>query len=382
MTFALPDTGTFVGRIWRPDRSGPAVVVRRADRLIDITSASTPTMQALLETNDPAAIAQAATGEDVGSLSEIISNSTEIPDPKRPYILAPADVQPIKASGVTFVSSMLERVIEEKANGDPAKADAIRDRCAAILGPSLRAIEPGSDKAAALKDALIAEGVWSQYLEVGIGPDAEVFSKAQPMSAVGWGASVGLHPMSTWNNPEPEVTLAVDSQGKVKGACLGNDVNLRDVEGRSALLLSKAKDNNASCALGPMLRLFDDTYGMSDVRKAVLTLTVKGEDGYVLEGHSSMTEISRDPEALVCQTYGAHHQYPDGFFLMLGTLFAPTQDRDAPGEGFTHKLGDIVEITNPELGMLRNTVRLSTHCPPWTFGTTALMRNLAQRHLI
>lgn len=382
MTRILPETGTFVGRVWRPDCAGPAVVIRRGDRLIDITSRTLPTMQTLLEADDPAARASHAEGEDIGAFDAVLANSTEHPDGAHPYLLAPSDVQPIKASGVTFVSSMLERVIEEQANGDPAKADALRARCTEILGPSLRAIEPGSDKAATLKDALIKEGVWSQYLEVGIGPDAEVFSKAQPMSAVGWGASVGLHPMSTWNNPEPEVTLAIDSQGRIKGACLGNDVNLRDVEGRSALLLSKAKDNNASCALGPLLRLFDDSYGLDDVRRADLTLTVTGQDGFVLNGHSSMTEISRDPEDLVRQTHGPHHQYPDGFFLMLGTLFAPTQDRDAPGAGFTHKIGDIVEISNDQLGTLRNTVQLSTTCPPWTFGTSALMRNLAQRDLI
>jgi fumarylacetoacetate (FAA) hydrolase family protein len=382
MTLSLPETGVFVGRVWRPDCDGPALVLRRADRLIDITSPQIPTMQALLETENPGAIAGECDGEDIGSLTAMAANSIETPDPARPYFLAPPDLQPVKASGVTFVSSMLERVIEEQANGDPAKANAIRDRCTEILGPSLRAIEPGSPKAAALKQALIAEGVWSQYLEVGIGPDAEVFSKAQPMSAVGWGASVGLHPISTWNNPEPEVTLAVDSHGRIKGACLGNDVNLRDIEGRSALLLSKAKDNNASCALGPMVRLFDDSYGMDDVRRADLTLTVTGKDGFVLNGHSSMSEISRDPENLVRQTRGAHHQYPDGFFLMLGTLFAPTQDRDAPGAGFTHKLGDVVEISNDQLGTLRNTVRLSTQCPPWTFGTSALMRNLARRSLI
>ncbi|WP_299627931.1 fumarylacetoacetate hydrolase family protein [uncultured Tateyamaria sp.] len=382
MSLSLPPTGTFVGRIWRPDCNGPAVVVRRGNRLIDITSPALPTMHALLECDNPAAAANDASGEDLGTLSEIADNSTVNPDVQQPYLLAPPDLQPVKASGVTFVSSMLERVIEEKANGDPAKADALRQTCTAILGPSLLAIEPGSEKAAALKDALMAEGVWSQYLEVGIGPDAEVFSKAQPMSAVGWGARVGLHPMSTWNNPEPEITLAMDSQGRIKGACLGNDVNLRDVEGRSALLLSKAKDNNASCALGPMLRLFDDSYGMDDVRRAELTLMVTGEDGFVLRGHSSMSEISRDPEDLVRQTFGAHHQYPDGFFLMLGTLFAPTQDRDAPGAGFTHKLGDVVEIANDQLGTLRNSVHLSTQCPPWTFGTNALMRNLAHRNLI
>ncbi|OAN69178.1 fumarylacetoacetate hydrolase [Rhodobacteraceae bacterium EhC02] len=378
----LPDTGTFVGRIWRPDANGPAVVVRRGDRLIDITSLAFPTMQALLETADPAATAQEAQGEDVGALDDIAANSTEAPDLTRPYFLAPCDLQPVKACGVTFVSSMLERVIEEKAKGDPAKANSIRDRCTAILGDSLRAVVPGSKKAMELKDALIAEDVWSQYLEVGIGPDAEVFTKSQAMSAVGSGASIGLHPVSTWNNPEPEVVLAVDSAGVIKGTTLGNDVNLRDVEGRSALLLGKAKDNNASCAIGPMLRLFDDSFGMDDVRQAELTLRVEGKDGFVLNGASSMSEISRDPEDLVKQARGPHHQYPDGFFLMLGTLFAPTQDRDTPGGGFTHKMGDVVSISNPALGRLQNTVRLSTECPPWVFGTSALMKNLAARDLI
>lgn len=378
----LPETGTFVGRIWRPDVNGPSVVVRRGDRLIDITSTSLPTMQALLEVVDPAAAAQNAEGEDIGALDAIAANSSETPDQATPHFLAPSDLQPIKACGVTFVSSMLERVIEEKAKGDPAKADSIRARCTAILGDSLRAVVPGSQKAMELKEALIAEDVWSQYLEVGIGPDAEVFTKSQAMSAVGGGASIGLHPISTWNNPEPEVVLAVDSAGVIKGATLGNDVNLRDVEGRSALLLGKAKDNNASCAIGPMLRLFDDGFGIDDVRSAELTLRVTGEDGFVLNGASSMSEISRDPEDLVKQARGRHHQYPDGFFLMLGTLFAPTQDRDTPGGGFTHKMGDVVSISNPVLGCLQNTVRLSTECSPWVFGTSALMKNLASRDLL
>ncbi|WP_171180083.1 fumarylacetoacetate hydrolase family protein [Ruegeria sp. HKCCD8929] len=382
MTLNLPDTGTFVGRIWLPEAQGPALVARRSDRLVDITSANVPTMQELLELDDPATEAREVPGTDVCSLADVVANSTEAPNPDKPYFLAPSDLQPIKACGVTFVSSMLERVIEEKAKGDPAKADAIRARCTEILGDSLRAVVPGSEKAMALKEALIAEDVWSQYLEVGIGPDAEVFTKSQAMSAVGFGASIGLHPISTWNNPEPEVVLAVDSTGRIRGATLGNDVNLRDVEGRSALLLGKAKDNNASCAIGPMLRLFDDSYGLDDVRQAKLTLQVTGEDGFVLNGTSSMTEISRDPENLVGQTRGTHHQYPDGFFLMLGTLFAPTQDRDTPGGGFTHKMGDVVEISNPALGVLSNTVRLSTECPPWEFGTSALMKNLAARDLI
>ena len=369
MTLDLPSTGTFVGRVWRPEKNGPSVVIRRGDVLVDITSRTIPTMQALLEAASPAEMASAAEGEAIGSVADIAANSTEAPDTGKPYFLAPSDLQPIKACGVTFVSSMLERVIEEKASGDPAKAESIRARCTAILGESLRNVVPGSEKAMALKEALVAENIWSQYLEVGIGPDAEVFTKSQAMSSVGFGASIGLHPISTWNNPEPEIVLAVDSAGTIKGATLGNDVNLRDVEGRSALLLGKAKDNNASCAIGPMLRLFDDSFGIEDVRQADLTLTVHGEDGFVLNGTSSMSEISRDPEDLVKQARGPHHQYPDGFFLMCGTLFAPTQDRDTPGGGFTHKMGDIVRISNPALGQLQNTVRLSTECPPWVFGT-------------
>ncbi len=381
MSLNLPDTGTFVGRAWLPEVGGPSVVVRRGHELFDVTSKDIPTMQALLEAEDPALVARDATGSPLGTLADIAANSIETPDPAKPHLLAPCDLQPVKACGVTFANSMLERVIEEQATGDAGKADTIRARCTAIIGDSLQGVVPGSDTAMALKEALIAEGVWSQYLEVGIGPDAEVFSKAQPMAAVGFGASVGLHPISTWNNPEPEITLAVDSQGRIKGATLGNDVNLRDVEGRSALLLGKAKDNNASCAVGPMLRLFDESYRLDDVRAAELALTVEGEDGFSLKGASSMSQISRDPADLVSQTHGAHHQYPDGFFLMLGTLFAPTQDRDTPGGGFTHKLGDVVEISNPAFGTLRNTVRLSTECPPWTFGTAALMRNLAARRL-
>ncbi|NRG19118.1 fumarylacetoacetate hydrolase family protein [Rhizobiales bacterium] len=371
-----------VGRVWRPDAAGPSLVSVRGERVIDITSKETPTMRDLLERDDLAAYLRAAKGEDLGSLAEIFGNSTEGPDKEKIHFLSPADLQSIKASGVTFAQSMVERVIEERAAGDPDLAQDIRKKVQAVIGDSLHGIVPGSDKAMQVKAVLQREGLWSQYLEVGIGPDVEVFTKAQPMASVGWGASVGLHPISRWNNPEPEIVLAIDSKGRIRGATLGNDVNLRDIEGRSALLLGKAKDNNASCAIGPFIRIFDDAYTLDDVRRAELNLKVEGEDGFVLDGHSSMTQISRDPEDIVRQTIGRHHQYPDGFMLFLGTLFAPIQDRDEPGQGFTHKVGDVVSISEANLGELRNTVRLSTECPVWQFGTAALMRNLAGRGLL
>ncbi|NKL64165.1 fumarylacetoacetate hydrolase family protein [Rhizobium leguminosarum] len=374
--------GLFVGRIWNPEVEGPSIVTLREGMLVDITSREAPTLSALLERQDAAAFVRAASGKAVGSLADIEANSTGSPDQTRPYLLAPVDLQAVKACGVTFAQSMIERVIEEKAAGNPERAATIRERVSTLIGGSLTNLKAGSPEAAKVKQALIDEGMWSQYLEVGIGPDAEVFTKSPVLSSVGWGADVGLHPISTWNNPEPEIVLAVNSRGEIKGAALGNDVNLRDVEGRSALLLGKAKDNNASCSIGPFIRLFDADYSLDDVRKAELDLKVTGQDGFVLHGKSSMSKISRDPTDLVKQTVGAHHQYPDGFMLFLGTLFAPTQDRDAPKQGFTHKIGDVVEISSAGLGALVNTVRLSTECPPWTFGISALMSNLAKRGLL
>ncbi len=364
--------GLWLGRVELPN-VGPAVVTLREDRVVDITCAQAPTVRDILERDDAAQYVRAADSIDLGSVSDIGGSIK---------LLAPCDFQSIKACGVTFAGSMVERVIEEQAAGDPSLAADIRKRVGAAIADSLAYIEAGSEKAAEVKAALIKEGLWSQYLEVGIGPDAEVFSKAQVLSSVGFGDEVGLHPISRWNNPEPEVVLAVNSSGHIKGATLGNDVNLRDVEGRSALLLSKAKDNNASCSIGPMIRLFDATFSLDDVRRAELTLTVQGTDGFTLEGASSMSQISRDPADLVSQTIGRHHQYPDGFMLFLGTLFAPTQDRDHPGEGFTHKIGDLVTIACPELGQLVNRVNLSTECPEWTFGTTDMMRNLSKRGLL
>jgi fumarylacetoacetate (FAA) hydrolase family protein len=376
----LPEGGMFVGRAWRRG-IGPAVVTVRDGDVVDITTREAPTMRDLLEHPDIPDFVDSIPGEVIASLDALAQASIEATGGIT-RLIAPIDLQAVKACGVTFARSMIERVIEERAGGDPARADAIRARVADVIGESLRDLVPGSQEAAEVKRLFQKEGLWSQYLEVGIGPDAEVFTKAQAMAAVGWGASVGLHPVSQWNNPEPEVVLAMDSTGRIVGATLGNDVNLRDVEGRSALLLGKAKDNNAAASLGPFIRIFDDGFSLDNVRRMELSLTVQGEDGFTLEGHSSMTEISRDPADLVAQARGRHHQYPDGFVLYCGTMFAPVRDRDAPGQGFTHHLGDVVTITAPELGALTNTVRLSTEAPEWTFGTGALMRNLASRGLL
>ncbi len=379
---AAASGGLFVGRVWNPAAEGPSIVTIRDQQVIDITSKDVATVSALLERPDLVAFVRSAAGKSLGTLESIAENSKGTPDASHPYLLAPVDLQAIKACGVTFAQSMIERVIEEKAAGSADRAAAIRERVSTLIGGSLNNLKAGSPEAAKVKEALIEEGMWSQYLEVGIGPDAEVFTKAPVLSSVGWGADVGLHPVSTWNNPEPEIVLAVNSRGEIRGVALGNDVNLRDVEGRSALLLGKAKDNNASCSIGPFIRLLDESFDLDAVRNAELDLKVTGEDGFVLHGKSSMSKISRDPTDLVRQTCGAHHQYPDGFMLFLGTLFAPTQDRDAPNQGFTHKIGDVVEISSAGLGSLVNTVRRSNDCQPWTFGIRALMANLAKRELL
>ena len=381
----LPQDGTagaLAGRVWLPKAEGPAVVAVRKDGVYDISRA-VATMRDLCEAGDPAAIVRGAKGERIESLADILANTPEQGrDTGKPWLLAPNDLQAIKAAGVTFPLSMLERVIEEQARGAPEKAAAIRKSVQANLGGDIRTLVPGSAQAAELKRVLIEQGAWSQYLEVGIGPDAEIFTKGQPMSAVGHGMEAGLHPISTWNNPEPEVVLVVSSRGRIVGATLGNDINLRDVEGRSALLLSKAKDNNASSAIGPFVRFFDGEFTLDTVRKIEVGLKVEGEDGFTLEGRSSMAEIARDPADLVKQLLGRHHQYPDGAVLYLGTMFSPVKDRGAKGQGFTHKTGDITTISAAELGSLVNRMTLSTEAAPWTFGTGALMRNLARRGLL
>ncbi|KAA0970103.1 fumarylacetoacetate hydrolase family protein [Aureimonas fodinaquatilis] len=376
------DKAALAGRVWRPDLGGPAIVAIRNGDVVDI-SAAFPTMRDLCEAPDPAAALREATGETLGSFADLLANAhPDKRDATKPWLLAPVDLQALKAAGVTFVVSMLERVIEERAKGDPSAARSIREEIGRLIGTDLQALRPGSPEAMALKKVLIEKGVWSQYLEVGIGPDAEIFTKAQILSSVGSGQLAGVRPDSAWNNPEPEIVLAISSAGKIVGATLGNDVNLRDFEGRSALLLSKAKDNNASCAIGPVLRFFDGEFSLDDVRKARLDLTVTGQDGFKLSGFSLMDKISRDPADLASQALNDHHAYPDGLVLFLGTLFAPTDDRDVEGEGFTHKVGDVVTIRSPRLGALSNEIRSTDACEKWTFAASHLMRNLSKRGLI
>ena len=376
------DAAVLAGRVWRPEAGGPSVVAVRDCALVDV-SRRFPTMRDLCEAADPAGALCAAQGDVIGSVQAILANTpVEQRDRGKPWLLTPIDLQAIKAAGVTFVLSMIERVIEERARGNLGAAAAIRAEVNRLVGDDLAKLKPGSAEAAHLKQVLIEQGAWSQYLEVGIGPDAEIFTKAQPMAAVGTGMDAGIHPNSTWNNPEPEVVLVAASSGRIVAATLGNDVNLRDVEGRSALLLGKAKDNNASCAIGPFLRFFDARFTLDDIRQTTVSLSVAGTDGFSLEGASSIAKISRDPADLVGQMVNEHHRYPDGAVLFLGTMFAPVEDRDAPGKGFTHKSGDVVTIGAPKLGRLVNRMMPTDRCEAWAFGVGALMRNLAGRGLL
>jgi fumarylacetoacetate (FAA) hydrolase family protein len=374
----LPDdhrSAVLLGRVLTQD--GPTPVLLRDGQLEDM-SCIAPTVSDLLERFGPE---EPLPRGSVGDIENLVL-APHWDDGGLPRLLAPIDLQCIKASGVTFAVSAIERMIEERARGDSSAADAIRASIRDRIGGELRSVVPGSAQAATLKDGLIADGLWSQSLEVAIGPDAEIFTKAPVLSAVGSGADVGVRADSRWNNPEPEIAILCDSKGNARGATLANDVNLRDIEGRSALLLGEAKDNNASCAIGPFVRLFDGRFTLDDIRTAEVTLRVVGEDGFRMEGSSNMTMISRDPLALIGQACGRHHQYPDGFILLLGTMFAPTEDRETEGGGFTHKRGDIVEVATPHLGKLINRVVTCEEAPAWSMGIAGLFRNLAQRGLV
>ena len=363
-----------VGRLLKSEGPTPILVV--GGRVRDV-SRSAPTVSQLLNSWS----GDVPAGQDLGPL-EALQITPAYAGGHEPHLLAPFDLQCIKAAGVTFAVSAIERVIEERARGDKTSAQSLRDHLSERVGDDVRSVKPGSEAAQRLKAVLIADGLWSQYLEVAIGPDAEIFTKAPPLSAVGWGDWIGVRSDSAWNNPEPEVVLACDRTGRILGATLGNDVNLRDLEGRSALLLGQAKDNNAACAIGPFIRLFDRSFRLDDIRRAVVRLEIIGAEGFHLEGESSMTLMSRDPTELVRQTVGRHHQYPDGLALFLGTLFAPIVDRGTPGLGFTHKPGDLVRVSAELLGVLENKVTTCDQAPPWVMGIGELMRNLARRGLL
>lgn len=376
-------SGHWVGRVWDPESGGPRVVAVTSNGgtgagVVDLTHLVS-TVSELLDHADPLTILAQAGDAPHWQLDELVGASL-VQDGARPFLLAPIDLQVVKACGVTYVDSMVERVIEERCAGDSTRGAAVREQVARALGGKIGGLRPGSPEAAHAKEVLIEQGMWSQYLEVGIGPDPEVFTKAPVLSSVGFGSRIGIPTFSSWNNPEPELVLIADSHGNLRGATLGNDVNLRDVEGRSALLLGKAKDNNASSALGPFIRLFDGHFSVETLRAEEISLAVAGDDGYLLEGRNSVSRISRSFEELVAATYGSHHQYPDGFALFTGTLFAPKQDRDAPGLGFTHHPGDVVTISSPHLGALVNTTGVAEELPPWDFGIRSLFAYLAEQN--
>ncbi len=367
---------TLLGRCWCPRRARGMPVLCKDGALHEL---ELPTIAHILNTADPAQVVRASAGTVLVQLEAALE---AVGDRTRPHLLPPVDLQPIKAAGVTFVDSMLERVIEEATRGDAATAAEARAAILEAIGDDVARLTPGSPEAMAFREAMLAADRWSPYLEVGLGPDAELFTKGSPMSGVGTGMPVGIRSDSDWNNPEPEVVLVIAPDGRIVGATLGNDVNLRDWEGRSALLLGRAKDNRSSASIGPFIRLFDchlgGAFDLDVVRREVVTLEVDGPEGFKLEAESSMARISRDPADLAAQLFD-DHDWPDGVVLYLGTMFAPTRDRPredgttVAGDGFTHRIGDRVRISSARLGGLENEVRTCAACPPWTEGVSGLI---------
>jgi fumarylacetoacetate (FAA) hydrolase family protein len=344
-------------------------------------------MADLIERDDPAADVRAADAAGAWPLDDVLAATAAEADRRRgaagpialerPVLLSPVDLQVLKAAGVTFVQSLVERVIEERVGGDMSRAAEIREQLQQTLGGSVRELRPGSDEALGVLETMREQGLWSQYLEVGLGVHPEVFTKGPLLSSVGHGSDIGISSISSWNNPEPELALVIDRDGTAKGATLGNDANLRDIEGSSGLLLPLAKDNNAAAALGPFIRLFDGEFAFDDAAATTITMRIEGTDGFVLEATAPQSDISRPITELIEHTIGRRHQYPDGLVLFCGTPFAPIEDRDAPGMGFTHHDGDLVSISAPELGTLVNRVTPSEQAPVWDFGVRDLFRALA-----
>jgi fumarylacetoacetate (FAA) hydrolase family protein len=383
---ASASEAALVGRLWDPGR-GPRLVAVAGEGLVDVTSLG-PTMADLAERADPATDVLERAGDAPGwSLAEVLGSTAAEADRRRgaaghlelerPVLLSPVDLQVIKAAGVTFVRSMVERVIEERVGGDMSRAAEIRAQLDGSIGRSISDVKPGSEEAFAVLAVMRENGLWSQYLQVGLGAHPEVFTKAPLLSSVGHGWDIGIAGISTWNNPEPELALVIDRDGTPKGATLGNDANLRDIEGASALLLPLAKDNNASASLGPFVRLFDSAFRLDDAASTTITMRIEGTDGFVLQATAPQGDISRPVSELVAHTLNRRHQYPDGVVLYCGTPFAPTEDRDAPGMGFTHHDGDLVSIGSPALGTLVNRVTPSEQAPVWHHGVRDLFRALA-----
>jgi len=371
--------GTLVGRALFPGVfPGPCVVAIREDGVHNI-SGTVPTMAQLLNAPNPLATLQRALRNCVylGPLESLLENSTpSTHDPLKPYLLTPIDLQAVKAVGLTFVNGLLQRFADD--NGGAATVAKMEKAAGVALGKIL----PGSEEAARLRTALMEDGLWNDTLEVGFGPDVELFTKAQPLSAVGTGAEIAVLPTSKQTFAEPEVVLMLNADGKICGATLGCDMTARDVEARSLLLLGRAKDQNATCAVGPFIRLFDQTFSLPNVQGMNLTYAFEGADDAVFTDTGSMDQIGRGLITLARQVVNEHHGYPDGVALFTGCMFKAPSSRGASDTPFTHQVGDVVIIKASPLGTLINRVNTTDKVRPWSFGMSDLMANLANRQLL